>query len=337
MCVSQWISFNRKVSVFKNPQQCHYGLNPAASHYRRAVIGTCTVTRNSMTGEPVGTFACACGFVYARNGPDRCQEDRARIGRLVAVGPIWEKRLYRLIVTEKKSFSEAARQLLVDVKTAQRHFACMMEEPGETPPLPIAAYEAELKVRRERWLGLCAAHPDSGVKAIRLMGDTDYFWLYRHDRTWLQSHTPQRKPRPAPASRIDWWLRDAHLAAQIGPAAVALKGKEGRPVRVTVSAVGKHLGVVVTLHKRLGRLPQTAAALSSVIETREEFAIRRLRLAAEELRRHGGPILAWKLVRIAGLRPGYSASVAGELERIVTGRGEDVDHGATDNQEMAVS
>jgi hypothetical protein len=64
-------------------------LNPASDHYRELRIHGCTVKDfKSRTKDPqrnslrriVGEFACDCGFVYRRIGPDASEEDRYRAG-----------------------------------------------------------------------------------------------------------------------------------------------------------------------------------------------------------------------------------------------------------------
>jgi hypothetical protein len=54
------------------------------------------------------------------------------------------------------------------------------------------------------------------------------------------------------------------------------------------------------------------------METEEEYAIRRLQFAAGKLRDQNKPILAWNLIRKAGLRPGYPDRVIKELELFVS-------------------
>src|SRR5690606_243671 len=45
-------------------------MNAAADHYLQPVVPNVKVTICSDTRKPVGTFACSCGFVYSRRGPD---------------------------------------------------------------------------------------------------------------------------------------------------------------------------------------------------------------------------------------------------------------------------
>lgn len=184
-----------------------------------------------------------------------------------------------------------------------------------SPPLPPG--EDLLTARRERWLQTCSAHPSVGVKEIRLADGADYSWLYRHDREWLRAHSP-RKPHPPPARRVDWDERDTALAAQVISAASEIMSRTGRPVRVTMRAIGIQLGVTALLENELVHLPRAKAALTMVVESKEEFADRRLQLAAEKLKRQGESLCGWRLIRAAGLRPEHSNRLAEEIERLAT-------------------
>lgn len=300
----------------RGPWPC---LNPAASHFRRAVVGTCTIARNSVTGAPVGTFICKCGFTYSRNGPDQCRSDRSKVDRIVAVGPVWEEHLSHLILTEKRSFSAAARKLEVDVKTVQRHLELLSKKTdGVTAPQSFSN-NRELNRRRANWQDLCEANPGIGTRALRHLQGADYAWLYRRDRAWLQAHLPERRPPPVHKGRVDWPERDNYLSSLVEEAAKALRHLSGRPTRVTVTSIWKQLGEPGSLCKKLAHLPSVRAVLEKVLETKDEFAIRRLQLAAGQLRQKNEPVTAWKLVRKAGLRQSYHDAVAKELERLTTG------------------
>lgn len=55
----------------------------------------------------------------------------------------------------------------------------------------------------------------------------------------------------------------------------------GRPVQVTKTAIGRAIGAITLLQQKLHKLPLTAQVLASVIETREQYAVRRVWWAAD--------------------------------------------------------
>lgn len=60
-----------------------------------------------------------------------------------------------------------------------------------------------------------------------------------------------------------------------------LKQASGRPVQITRTAIGRALGAVTLLRQKLDKMPLTAQVLSSVVETREQYAERRVWWAAD--------------------------------------------------------
>lgn len=309
-------------------------LNPAAPHYRRAVIGTCLISRNSETGAPVGTFVCKCGFTYSRTGPDKSQADRSKIGRMVEVGSVWEKRLLQLAVAEQKSLRETARQLMVDVHTIKKHLMHLTRGRRDVTPSKAQPDDVELLARRESWESARKLHPDFSLSKLRHLKGAVYLWLYRNDRLWLQSHRPGRIPPKQPKRRVDWNSRDLEFSAQIERIAGIIKHYQEPLVQVSVKNIAKQLGAPV-LTRKLNLLPLTLAKLNAVIESKDEFAIRRLRFAAERLKQRGERLVAWRLVKTAGLRPGYSDCVAEALECLINYQGGN-EFGEDHTQKLAV-
>jgi hypothetical protein len=105
-------------------QTAHFGsgpwpcLNPACRYYRISVISECTVHYSQDSRRPVGTFACSCGFVYSRMGPDEGEGDRYRSSRIESYGLVWKRRLRDLWADPSTSLRSLARQLGIDPKTA---------------------------------------------------------------------------------------------------------------------------------------------------------------------------------------------------------------------------
>jgi hypothetical protein len=113
-----------------------------------------------------------------------------------------------------------------------------------------------------------------------------------------------------------WAALDAELSALIEPAARELKAQTDPFVRVNKSTLGRYLAQYHALKENLDKLPRTAEAVARAVETREEFAIRRLRwLGADYQQRQERPSARSRLIRQAGVlyvskRPGVQAVIA---------------------------
>jgi hypothetical protein len=194
--------------------------------------------------------------------------------------------------------------------------------------------DVELLARRELWENARKLHPDFSVSKLRRLKGAVYTWLYRNDRLWLQSHRPGRIPPKQPERRVDWNARDLEFCAQIERVAGIIKHNQEPLVKVSVKNIAKQLGATV-LTRKLNLLPQTRAKLNAVVESKDEFAIRRLRFAAERLKQRGERLVAWRLVKTAGLKPGYSDCVAAELECLISYQGGN-EFGEDHTQKLAV-
>jgi hypothetical protein len=80
---------------------------------------------------------------------------------------------------------------------------------------------------------------------------------------------------------VDWKSRDTKYAAAVQDAASQLISVLGRPIQMTKSSIGRAIGAVTILQQKLNKMPMTAQVLARVVETREQYAVRRVWWAAD--------------------------------------------------------
>jgi len=310
-------------------------LNPACNHYRQYRIRECQVVHSKyVNGRPIGIFSCDCGFVYSRTGPDTSSEDWFKLSRVKTFGCVWETRLCMLWEDEEVSLRGIAHQLEVDPLTVKRHATrlglvfprpvCKCLPLKETLHLHPHATQlpepATLEAYQVTWLSAMQEDPSAEMKELRNKIPGVYIWLYRNDGIWLSEHTPQgQKKGKQQSCCLDWEKRDMQLAEEVKGAVLRLKNLPGRPVHVTVSAIGREIGRLALLQQHLDRLPRTAKALDELIETRESFAVRRVRWVAEQYRQDHMHPTRWELVKKAGIErvamlPAVKEAVEAELQ-----------------------
>jgi len=295
-------------------------LNAAADHYLQPIITQLDISHCGDTKKPVGTFSCACGFVYCRTGPDETEEDARRIGKIKAVGEVWQQKLRHYVEIEQLGLRATARQMQVDPRTVKRYVKLLglsprwsssqsdQEMEPDVPQSPISYSNILKHPHREIWKTLQREHPQATKTMLRRQAPSTYTWLYRHDRDWLHQNSPP-PCRPVPQSqRVNWQQRDAEMLTLTQQAVEHILAEE-KPVQITISRVAKAVSHLSLIEQHLDQMPLTQAYLESVVETTEAFQIRRVRWAAEQLNRQGEVALPWKIVRMAGLRPGYSEEV----------------------------
>ncbi|WP_342511818.1 TnsD family transposase [Sporosarcina sp. FSL K6-1522] len=240
-------------------------LNKAASHFGEKIILSCATARCSDTGKPVGTFTCNCGFVYARRGPDISEIDQMKIGRIKKFGGVWKTKLYELWADEKLSLREKARQLGVAPQTVKRK-AEFFSETNKYNSNKTHEKLNHMKIKRTEWLSFKDEKPSSQRTAV-------YKWLYKHDKDWLMQNRPKYSRSKPNNNRIDWVQRDEEMAKQVKEIANQLKSI--KHVRITKTEIGRKIGALSLIQKSLQKLPKTKRTLENVVETTEQYRIRR--------------------------------------------------------------
>lgn len=117
-------------------------------------------------------------------------------------------------------------------------------------------------------------------------------------------------------ARVNWEKRDLELSWQIEDMCKELFASNNKPVRIRVSVVGKRIGKLSMLEKHKDKLPITIGILNNYLESTAQFQCRRVRWAAEQMWGEW-PLKKWKLVKKAGLRPGYLEVVEDEINRCI--------------------
>jgi hypothetical protein len=165
---------------------------------------------------------------------------------------------------------------------------------------------------RALWLDACIAHPDWSRKHLAKGYRAEFSWLYRHDRQWLQENSPAPLERSGCAARVDWPAVDRQLAADIPALAGRIKSVKP-PVRVSFVEIERGLSKPGWISKRAQKLPLTVAAVNEVVEGLDDFQLRRIHWAADELQASGLPCQGWRICRLAGLPAGLSPRVEAHL------------------------
>lgn len=112
----------------------------------------------------------------------------------------------------------AASLARISVVTVTR---VLMTEPGLHAQWSAARFiNAQTRSRRS-WQKIRQAFPESPSNEWRKLDPAAYAWLYRNDRSWLQSSIENRPaPRTISVQRRDWKNRDASLAQAVRLAAL---------------------------------------------------------------------------------------------------------------------
>lgn len=101
----------------------------------------------------------------------------------------------------------------VSVETVTR---VLMTEPGLHAHWKRALFTKAQKRSRDSWQAIREAFPEASSNDWRKLDPAAYAWLYRNDRSWLQSSIQTRTLPPCiQIQRRDWQKRDALLAQAV--------------------------------------------------------------------------------------------------------------------------
>jgi len=217
------------------------------NHFREHCVNCCKVTRCSVTGKPVGTFSCECGFVYSRRGPDETAEDRFKVGRIKKFGKVWENRLDRLKEEGGMSLREMARVLGVDPKTVKNQFDNTSKDKMEIINQDVTEKQEKILQNRIEWLKLLAQQEETKLSKTAL-----YAWLYRNDKEWLQKNPPIGR-RGKCRSRVDWTERDIEMEKRVKRAVEEIHPLS--KIRISKNEIGRRVGRLSLLKNQLHKMP----------------------------------------------------------------------------------
>ncbi|WP_144028098.1 TnsD family Tn7-like transposition protein [Paenibacillus sp. 32352] len=238
-------------------------LNKAADHYNQSVVEKCVVTRCSTTSKPVGTFHCSCGFVYSRRGPDTSDEDRNRIGRIKAFGPVWYDKL-RCLNETNTSLRQKAKILGVDPGTVKTQTELLNTNKAALHKMRNQSQPARSRRNRNNEKG-CSL---SKVKR-----------------------------------KVDWNQRDEILYDVVAKAVEQMKQLPNplRISLASIARYTDSGNLTHKLMKNLNKLPRTNEFIKKHVDSTETFQVRRLIWAASKLNETEGKVLGWRLLKLAGL------------------------------------
>jgi hypothetical protein len=285
-------------------------LNKAADHYKQLVIHHVEITRDFKSIAPIGTFQCSCGFIYARKGPVKSNEVKCRIGRVKAFGDVWMDKLQIIAKNKDLSIRAMAEMLGVDSKTVKRYLLPIDRQKEEVESIVI---HPTLQQYRQKLLEGIQRYPNDSRTQIRRRFQKEYAYLYRHEKEWLFNQLPNIRTKEKPKATVDWEARDLEYCLKVKKLYKELVILD-KPVRITVSIVGKRLGILSNLEKHLDKLPQTKKFLNEVTETIQQFQIRRCSKIIDQMLQEKEPVRLWEVQRIGAVKSHHFHEIKPYLE-----------------------
>lgn len=289
---------SKKIEPFgKGPYIC---LNPFASHYKQYVIKDFTLETCPKTKEEVGIFYCECGFQFTRFS----NSTHVFIKQIKYVDDKWWKRY----LDWKRDFkAPMGYETRLDIKKNMRHkfnwYSIGYSRSGA---------KDKIAQRRNEFINLIKENPDSNLEAINKINKQPYAFLLKHDKKWLKKNMPNVNKYISRS--FDWKARDTEMLEIIIKAKEVLLNKEN-PTKITITSIGRITGKLDIIRKpeNLKRMPKTNALLKSIIETDEQFQLRRVTKTIADLVEVGEFLTVSKIRRLANIEKGKSDIVDNKI------------------------
>lgn len=175
------------------------------------------------------------------------------------------------------------------------------------PVISGKAPTSELQIYRRRWTALLEQSGHRGVRHARFAlkgGQSVYAWLYRHDRAWLlRTNGDHRFEGGTRKARVDWKARDYAICRLLIAIQREVEQHPEHPRRWSASWYLGQFPNKSSLEKHLDKLPLSACFLRKRAESVERHQKRRCLVAYRRLVEAGIEPAAWRVMRLAGLRP----------------------------------
>jgi len=304
--IEDLVVLTKDIGAFgKGPFPC---LNKAASHYQQLIILKIEVTKDYKSKILIGTFTCSCGFIYAR----KQTTDMFELGRVKAFGGVWIEKL-KTLALEKLSIRAMAKNLGVDSKTIKRYLSGSVElkqtaSHGHSVN-KLSQYKKEL-------LNEIRQNPGLSRTELREKFPKQYMYLYRNEKSYLESMLPKVQRQNKPATSVNWSKRDQQYVQRIKRLYLKLI-QEPKPIRITKSVLGRRLGILANLERHLDKLPKTNKLLHDIIESVPEFQLRRCYKIIDELLKQNSTIDLWRIQGVAAIKSHHFHEIKPRLKRYI--------------------
>ena len=161
---------------------------------------------------------------------------------------------------------------------------------------------------------LIEEEPEISRSEICFRLNKEFRWLRKHWREWIEQILPPKKEKHK--SSVDWIKRDKEALLKVRQVVNAQLSREEKPLRLTRNRISQMTGIRDLIENQLENMPRSRSFLESIIEGQDEYYIRKVKWAANQLNLRSVRVKASKIKELCGLRT-YSQSIVQEIEKQV--------------------
>lgn len=237
----------------------------------------------------------------------------------------WEDKLTEL-ANKRTSLRQIAIELNSTTTTVKRNIEKLNIEPywrdrgGRLHPFGYENTEEFIdrqKKARKEWLQLKEGNSTFSCSKLAELNETLYTWLFRNDKLWLEAHSPVVREH----YEANWGKRDKELLPEVKVVVESML--TGKPERISWVIIATKLDKLTFLTNNKDKLPLVKEYVNSKLETLEQFHLRKLEWAINELNRENIPITKSKLMIKAGIKAYYIKNIQAEVSQMLKSMGYD--------------
>ena len=290
--------------------------NPVCPGYLRNVIER--YDASSYKCRMRARFECPiCGMAYRRRCTVSKEECYTKGFQILDYGPLWRDKLRECFVEHGLSIRATCKIMRCGFDTAKRYAVKLgfltnesayfpswkAKSPNSSPPSAMSVAEAHTQYRRQ-WLELMEQHPDAIRSELIGMAPYCYNWLRKNDFEWYNLHSP-----PTKYGYYDWAEKDRQTLGQLRTAYERLVSRDGKPRRITKSALKTESAISDIGQEALKKMPETSAFLNAVLESIELWQKRKIIWAIHELAENERRPTLMRVMLKAGITRKYLESL----------------------------
>lgn len=229
----------------------------------------------------------------------------------------WEKRLVE-VIKSGGSLRGIAREMGCDPKTVIKHTCAL-----GVSHLLNSSMKVYMPKGKQAEVGYSAdsddirqyikENPGCTRNEVRKRLYRQYMRLYKYQRELLYSVLPEKvKQLPGGTQKVDWSTRDIEILERAKMACSHLLFMP-EPIHISSSRLMREIGYS-SLRFYMDKLPMTKQYIEDVVESVEDFQLRRVDCVCRKLYEEKGIFEKWEVMRIAGLRKTVSDRVVARIE-----------------------
>ena len=221
------------------------------------------------------------------------------------VDPQFKNNWLRLFVRNNKGNRSPLRHLLylqfLDVSLEE--FYKTQEVIGRIKNTKEHKPKFDIHKRRKKWLQLLKENKGFNREELKQKGKGLHTWIFRYDREWYEEVTPRVRNRKPREDNIDWNKKDEECLELAKEGVQTILNKPGKPIRVTPASITRTVGEG-DWFRRNKNLVKTLEFMETAKEDIDDFRIRKIRWAIEEMLKNDESLTPYKVQLYAGFGGG---------------------------------